>query len=450
MLKKTLSAILAILAVSAVLTGCAATGGSGNPSGQTVTSAVTTDSATESVTEESQAETSAETEDPAIIGDGELISEQFEELDYVGAAETSSIKHTAEMIDMLSGTEHQNVIISPTSLDMAMGMLFAGANDNALDALSEYYNTTAENKADRDSKLIAAYNKYKNAEVLLSNAVYLNSDYSLTDTYADTVREKYKADVQSLDFKDAASADVINKFCADSTKDKITEIVKPETLLNKSSVILNALYFNAKWEDEFTKENVDENTDFTNGDGTISKVTGMSEHARMGYYETESAKAFAKSYKGYDFSFIGILPDESIIDENKNFKMSDIDIDALLTTGESKEVDIMLPKFKLEDMNGLNDCLKAQGLEEIFEANGYFKAMSPADFFVSDVLQKVVIEVDEKGTEAAAITAIMTMDAAAAPDPEEPKSVILNRPFIFMIYDNVNSEPLFIGKITKL
>ena len=167
------------------------------------------------------------------------------------------------------------------------------------------------------------------------------------------------------------------------------------------------------------------------------------------YYETENAKGFAKYYEGSEFAFIGILPDESIVDENNNFNMADIDIAALLESESSKKVEIMMPKFKIEDTNSLTNCLIDQGLESLFEGNDNFNKLSDIDMKVSEVLQKVVVDVNENGTEAAAVT-IIGMDATAMPEKEEPKSVILDRPFAFMIYDTINEEALFVGKVVNL
>ena len=375
-------------------------------------------------------------------------TEKNEELKKVDSLKSNSIEHISQMIDIIGTTKNENIILSATSLDMAMGMLYQGATGDAEKALRTYYNADAEEKINHDNQLIDTYNNYKNADVLLSNAIYSNEGITICPDFLDIIRNKYYADVQNLNFSDTASADIINKFCSDHTNEMIKKIITPDSLKDKTTVILNALYFNADWKDKFYKENT-RDTDFHNVDGSIATITGMYEGLNKPYYETENAKGFAKYYEGSEFAFIGILPDESIVDENNNFNITDIDIDALLESESSKKVEIMMPKFKIEDTNSLTNCLIDQGLESLFEGNDNFNKLSDIDMKVSEVLQKVVVDVDENGTEAAAVT-IIGMDATAMPEKEEPKSVILDRPFAFMIYDTINEEALFVGKVVNL
>ena len=131
------------------------------------------------------------------------------------------------------------------------------------------------------------------------------------------------------------------------------------------------------------------------------------------------------------------------------FKVVDIDINTLLKSGSFQKTKIMIPKFKIKDTNCLNESLANQGLENIFEGANNFEKISPVSMVVANVIQKVVVDVDENGTEAAAVTKI-EMYKRARPNKVEPKSVILDRPFVFMIYDINNEEVLFMGKITKL
>ena len=361
---------------------------------------------------------------------------------------TNSIQRISEMIDFIGTDEKENTILSGTSLDMAMGMLYQGATNNAEEDLNTYYDASAQEKANNDANLINEYDNFEDAEILLSNAVYANKDVPINSEFSETVYNNYNADVQNLDFSNPSSADTINNFCATKTNDMIKEIITPDTLMDKSTIILNALYFNAEWEEKFLQENI-QDTDFHNADGSISNVKGMNEFKEQLYYETENAKGFAKYYKGSQFAFIGILPNESIIDENNDFKVVDIDINTLLKSGSFQKTKIMIPKFKIKDTNCLNESLANQGLENIFEGANNFEKISPVSMVVANVIQKVVVDVDENGTEAAAVTKI-EMYKSARPNKVEPKSVILDRPFVFMVYDINNEEVLFMGKITKL
>ena len=186
-----------------------------------------------------------------------------------------------------------------------------------------------------------------------------------------------------------------------------------------------------------------------NVSGDIVTVDGMYDSSLDTYYETNDAIGFAKYYTGDDISFIGILPDESILDENKDFKLSDIDLNEFLQSKTLEyDVDVMIPSFKIEDSNSLTDVLKTQDLVSMFES-GHLLNINP-EAYVSDVIQKIVVDVNTEGTEAAAVTDVNIMCMSSMPEVVEMKSVILDRPFAFMIYDEMNDEILFIGKVVEL
>lgn len=362
--------------------------------------------------------------------------------------EDHNYKHVMNMIDSLYGTENENVILSETSLDMALGMVMQGATNDAASELEAYYGVTPTDKLYRDHSLIELYNNRDDVTLNIANAVYSNNNVVLNGDFISNVSDGYYAAVDNLDFNDAASADVINNWCSEKTNDLINQIVTPEQLQAKDSIILNALYFNGTWGDEFEDCQL-EDIDFTNvGNGT-STVTGMYESGLSTYYETDTATGFAKYYEGNEIAFIGILPNEEILDKNKDFKMTDIDLQEFLESETYEyDVDIMIPKFKVEDSNSLNDVLKEEGLNSMF-LPGNLGGINP-DLLVSDVIQKTVVDVNETGTEAAAVTEFGINFTCSNPAEIQKKEVILDRPFAFMIYDTVNNEILFVGKIVEL
>jgi serpin B len=208
-------------------------------------------------------------------------------------------------------------------------------------------------------------------------------------------------------------------------------------------MLINALYFNGKWADQFAHSEVIENSDFTNADGDIEKVTMMYGSVDT-YYENDEAVAFAKYYEGDQIAFIGILPKEE-----GDYNVSDLKLDELLASASTQDVDIVMPKFIVEDTNDLTDPVKAAGLSDLFGPSADFSLMSDNQIAIDTVIQKTYIDVNEEGTEAAAVTSMM-MKTTSAMTEDEAKFIRLDRPFTFMIYDTVNDECLFIGNIKTL
>lgn len=460
MRKKLVTVFLGIMASIAVMTAC----------GDTSTTSISNNQA---ASQNSGNEESAKTELSNENSDNKEPSEEmakdidFENIetsisnmpkydfDQVSKKENVDFSHIASMMDYISANgKDDNIVLSDLSLNMAMGMLSLGADGETYDVLKNYFNEDIDNKAKRDGELVLAYNGYEDATVLLSNSVFADKKMPLREDYIDTIKGVYYSIAETLDFhaNPEYSASVINKWCAENTKNMIKEIITPAVLAERDVILLNALYFNGKWADPFEDNQISELT-FHNNDGTTTLLDGMEEYG-LTVYESDNAIAFEKRYEGYDFAFYGIVPNADIVDENGNFNMKDIDITTLVKNPNyRKEAHIILPKFKVSDDNTLSAALKNEGLENIFEygVNSNFSKMCDCDLVVSDVIQKTVVEVDEEGTKASAITSIeMANDACAIENMKEVVDIILDRPFAFIIYDNAHDEILFIGKMVNM
>ena len=397
-----------------------------------------------------------------------------------------------------------NVLYSPFSFDTAMGMLMSGAEGKTLEELNAYYGISDVNeKIALDRELVKYYRVlnvkddkpekpadepvgepgmvfegpvgkggYDRLKLYTANGLFINNDLPVKTTYTNSLKSNYKAELYSLDFKNESkqSAETINKWVSENTQDKIKDIVNEESVKPSDAILVNTLYFKCPWQDEYS-DNCVRDTEFANVKGNPVTVKGMYDYEEhQDYYEISTAKAFGKDYQGYyeatddgsglsyNFSFIGILPDESIIDENGDFNTSDIDIEKLIASKSNAYiVDSMMPKFKVEDSVSLVDFMKSNNVTSVFSPNTseLFKICDPVNgevLYVTGILQKVVVDVNKDGTEAAAATAISMELGAAAPGEEEPevKEVILDRPFMFLIYDNNTGTVLFSGKIVNL
>lgn len=356
-----------------------------------------------------------------------------------------------EIIDKLYDDAQTNIIYSDMSFNYALNMAMLGADNATLKQIEDYYNCDAETVSDYYSALLNEYNSNEEIEVKIANSVWTDLSIKLKSDYITNVNSKYNAIAEALDFHESASADRINKWCADNTNNKIPEIVTPAMLADNKNILVNALYFNAEWMNEFKDFDIDEEGKFRNLDGSESNITMMSCEENI-YYENDHAYGFAKSYSDSTFKFIGILPKNL---EIKDFDVKDLDIENLLENQYITQVRVEMPKFKIETTTELSDILKTTGLDDMFGSKADFTNMiDPAEnntgMCVTDVLQKTYIDVNKKGTEAAAVTSFSMKSTAISHDVQEFKEVILDRPFIFMIYDVKNDQCLFMGKMTDM
>lgn len=357
---------------------------------------------------------------------------------------THDLHNIITLSDMISQKEpSKNVILSDTSLNMALALLAEGATGEAREDICKYLGNDLDVIQEYDNNLMKSYDSEKNMEIYLANSVWTDQSITLKPEYKQLVEKYYHATANSLDFTDEKSADKINDWCNEKTQGLIPDIIDSSTLSSAKNVLLNALYFNGDWEKPFEEYQVIDES-FYNMDQSTKQVKMLTDTVDT-YYENDKAIGFAKYYEGREVAFIGILPKEE-----GDFSLAELQIPELLSTSTTEyEVDMMLPKFILKDSNVLNDALKECGLEKIFEG-GSFGNMSDVDLYVDTVLQKTCVEVNEKGTKAAAITEAIMLETCMVEEEDTKKYVHLDRPFAFMIYDTKNQECLFVGKITNL
>lgn len=346
-----------------------------------------------------------------------------------------------------------NVLFSPMSLDYALGMVSYGSDGETREEFKGYFGVGVDEYTKERNKLMSAYKKEKDVDILVSNAFICDRKWVIKDDFKAAIKKQYSAYVSDdYDFTNSADdvATQVNEFVKEGTKEKIEEVIDKNIVKNNVAFFINTLYFNGGWNVPFREEQV-EYVNFKNGTGENSIIQGMYGKGYT-YFETENAKAFAKEYKNGTFEFVGILPDESICDENGNFDITKIDVDALLKSRTTTyDVSYMLPKFKIETSLRLKDALVSNGLSSAFTDDvADFSKISLKPLKITDVIQKTTIDINEKGTEASAATVVILDKTTSLPVEKEVKEVILDRPFAFLVYDNANDEVLFIGKISEL
>ena len=332
----------------------------------------------------------------------------------------------------------ENTMFSPLSLNLALGMAANGADAESKAKFENYFGMTIENYNNHVVTTLqnaAPWNG--NTTIDIANSIWLQDPMAINDNYKELMEHYYDATANTRVF-DENFVEEVNKWSAENTHNMIPTIMTaaPES----DSIFMNALYFKGQWATEYKKEQVKE-IDFTLLHGETVTVDGMYVTEDTLYMENEHAVAFVKYYNDYRYAFIGVLPKEA-----GDFNLADLDLDSLLNSAnmQVKTVSSMIPKFKYDNSWNLSRLLGEIGLpvEEIA-----LSEVTQKELYLSNIMQYTAIEVNAKGTEAAAVTVVETEGAIASGDENLPKEVFLNRPFAFMICDMDTTSPLFIGKV---
>lgn len=380
-------------------------------------------------------------------------SVEFEKVELEGKYERAA--YFADMVYETNGSS--NVMVSPLSLDMALGLLSGGAKGQTKDELSNYLGTEdygnfveeymeyaegLNSKGDSDERY-----GYKLAYEI-ANSIWVKDDRKLVDSYVKTAEDQYDAEIEAVSFKTKdlpETVEKINSWCNEKTHELIPKIVSEQSFSeDAAAVLINSIYFESPWREEWS---VTTHT-FTDFEGNTTEQE-MLRDTLTTYYENDHATGFAKSYRN-GMQFIGILPKET-----GEFTLSDLDVESLLES-ETTEYDVRarMPRLNFDTTaDNVVEILQYQGVETVFDdekadLTGLIEMEGDEVSYVSSIIQKTKLELDENGTKAAAVTAVMVdMATSAMPEEREEKEVFLDRPFAFMIYDETNDQIVFMGKV---
>lgn len=361
-------------------------------------------------------------------------------------------EQAAYFADRIYAVNGGNTIVSPLSLNIALGLAAQGASGETAKELYAYlgserytdwvdtYMTFAEGlytDGSNDAKYSFSYK--------LANSVWVNQNETLDPNYQKLVQEKFRAQAQNVDFAGHAdeTAKKINAWCDEHTEGLIKKMVEPDMLsADLMAILMNSVYFESPWKKSWrVEEHAFQNL---KGESTTQEMLFDTVSA---YYENAHATAFAKDYYN-GFQFIGILPKSE-----GDFCLSDLDLKSLLASANyDMDVKAIMPRLAFETSTkskNINAILQAQGVHLAFDPeNAEFHDMVvDQPLYIDDILQKCRIELDEEGTRAAAVTAIMMRKQTAIAEKKEVKEVYLDRPFAFLIYDSQNDQIVFAGKV---
>ncbi|HBV44662.1 MAG TPA: serine protease inhibitor [Ruminococcaceae bacterium] len=341
----------------------------------------------------------------------------------------------------------ENPLVSPLSVASALSMTANGAVGETKTQMEQTLGADTGSLNACFSVLQASLGNDK--QLKAANSIWMKDTDTLhvEDAFLQQNADSYAAELYSAPFDDSTKT-AINDWVSKQTDKMIPEILDE---LSEDAVmyLVSALAFDAKWERPFKSYEVWEGT-FTARGG--QEQTGDFLHGAVGQYlHDEHAEGFLKAYAGGKYAFAVLLPDEATNIENYVNQLTGERLHAILASPIDESVEIALPKFKAEFSAELSENLKALGMTDAFDGEkADFTALGTSDegnIYISRVLHKTFIQVDEEGTKAGAATAV---EAAAEGAALYPHSVILNRPFVYMIVDLETKLPIFLGALTAL
>lgn len=356
--------------------------------------------------------------------------------------------------------QNENISYSPASLNMAMAIVYSGAREQTRQQMSKVFGFSYEPDVFHPHyhTYFSQVSKLSQDTLLdfnLANRVFLEQTYQVRDSYLNDVIQWHAGAFEKVDFRNnpGQTEEIINEWVENITRNRIQDII-PRGLLTDLTrlVLVNALYIKSDWRYPFEKEQTVKKM-FTNSRGTETEKDFMTQRLeRIKWYEQDDFIAMELPYKSPDLSLLLIRPNEEVVSDISQY-IPDAELYRKIIDELSAETVIMeIPPFKIESRFALVDKLKEAGLVVAFDERADFSGISgQKDLLISDVIQKVFFEIDEKGSEAAAATAVVVVTTSMPVEPPgyEPKKFIADRPFIFILKENKFNTPLFVGQFVQ-
>jgi len=331
-----------------------------------------------------------------------------------------------------------------------LGMTYNGANGETQEAMAEALElsglTLQEVNESYQSLIELLRGLDPKVQFRIANSIWFRQDREPEKEFIDLCKEYFDALVRSMNFADPNAAKIINGWVYDNTNGKIEEIVDDPINPLIVMFLINAIYFKGTWTYQFDEEST-KDTLFTLPDGTPKPCRMMEQRGFYRYFSNDDFQAVDLPYGDGDFSMTIFLPKPKVEINSLIAEFTPENLSYWLGCFSSDSGDIYIPKFKLECGPGLNRVLKTMGMEIAFtDAADFSKMYKGGGVWIDTVIHKTYVEVNEEGTEAAAVTVVVMIQSTAEPSGFHMR---VDRPFIFLIRENVSQTILFIGKIVE-
>ncbi|XP_015784760.1 leukocyte elastase inhibitor-like [Tetranychus urticae] len=355
-----------------------------------------------------------------------------------------------------SASDSTNLLLSPLSVIIAYCMVLEGAAGETEKQIKEVLDLDEiDNQhggiSEIIKQLLESYKTNKNCILEFGNLLVGNTIFKLKDTFVQSLQTNYSADAFNEDFNNNGKnvMEKVNSWVSENTKNKIATILNEPPNPDAVCLLLNAIYFEGSWLNPFPKRCTHDKI-FNNSDGSTTKVKMMLHAGRYHFLESPEKKLkIVEIPYGENMSMILVLP----IGDNNLKKMVDnldsAELSRLIDSMTRTRLDsLMIPKFKLEDKHQLHEILPSMGMILPFDRmSAEFPKITERLVYISQSIQKALIEVTETGTVAAAVTKSACTSARA---PSKVINFIADRPFLFFIRDNLTNVNLFMGQLNNM
>ncbi len=343
----------------------------------------------------------------------------------------------------------KNLMISPLSVELALAMTYNGAAGTTKEAFEKVLHVAELPTRDLNTALHDLTKALLEVDPLvtmeIANSIWYRNDFSVEEAFLETNKKYFDAEVRPLDFSNPHSKEIINGWVDEKTHHKIPEIIDD---IDPSSFmfLINAIYFNGTWKYKFDKEKTTRRPFHITPETTV-EVPTMTQKGDFPYTANDLFSAIELPYGRGNYSMIFILPmpEKNLGDVTEALTPDNWEqwINAFDTLND---LTIYIPKFTFSYKKKLNDPLIDLGLGVAFSGNADFSGINPdLDLYISEVRHKTFIKVDEKGTEAAAVTSVEIRYTSAGPE----YTFLLDRPFLFVIKEKYTGAILFIGRVSN-
>jgi serine protease inhibitor len=367
-----------------------------------------------------------------------------------GSAPLEQTAFGLDLFQRLAAGGPANVILSPVSASLAVSMLANGAEGGTLDGILRTL-AAADGIAalNRGSAALMEGLRSDDVEIAVANAVWVQQGVPILPGFVDAVRSPYAAEVAAVDFRAPATVEAMNAWASRSTRGRIPSIVEAPLPSDQVLFLANAVYFKGRWQDEFRPAATRDRPFHTPG-GTIQHPL-MHRTAHYGHLDEEGFSAVRLPYRGRTFAMYVLLPDSGVPLAAVRERLEADAWAGWIGGFRSREVQLALPRFRLDTRADLVAPLSDMGMTDAFDPRGArftrlvdLSLLGDQNVYVSRASQQVFIEVNEEGTEAAAVTSIgAILDSV----PPPPLPFIVDRPFIFAIRDDATGALLFVGQV---
>lgn len=371
-------------------------------------------------------------------------------------AATSSNRLAIDLYQQTRGRKG-NLFFSPASISTALAMTWAGAAGTTRQQMAQVMHletSEAVNAGFADlSQVLNSTDDRNGYQMTSANRLWGAMDTQFESSFLSVMKETYHAPLERLSFSQPETARTrINEWVQTQTRGRIAGLVPPGVLKSSDRLVLtNAIYFLGGWAAVFNKSQTKPDSFWVSLTDSVETPMMYQQHSFL-YAEDEQCQIVSLPYRGRSVSMVVVLPKSrdglSRLEEGLTQELLETWIQRMV----DRPVKLHLPRMRMESQLMLADVLKSLGMSEALSDSADFSAMSKQESLkISEVIHQANIDVDEKGTEAAAATAVIIAPTSAPAPTEPPEPVVFraNHPFLFLIRDNPSGAILFLGRMQQ-